>query len=490
MKNKTFFLKLLILAESDPKTYKYLKNQQILLSKIEKEGFLPEYIETREKESDTKEKEHEMLELTRKLIQLPPHSTELPQGRLAELFYQVGFYEEPAIEPKEFFELSKSKPDNAIKFLDKTPGNWIHFIGQIMVVVDLFINEATKDQNKLIDVATVTPIKNMVSTILLAFSKYGNIEDSNKKLFLSFSDSLIKLSEKIIDLLDDEIMFINISLNYGSKEFLEQYLTAARFNDFTTYNQIIAGLDKNTLLSSKINSPIINKTLLFLETNFNDVISLIKKKEMLKLSTADEIKNKLVNYFISHEEPQRTELFNIFNESEVTISEDQLNIIVNDIITKSDYEKLTKILNINKYVPILNNKSSKIKELINRSELNNQAFINLTDILWTVKNIILFKLFDNEFLGELLKKLEVLIDVSVYKSYIEILTKNEILKMEPKKLFIPEYIGFLKRLHELKKGDNKSSEGKIKSALKRKLTEFINKLKKGGVENGNNSRRK
>jgi hypothetical protein len=329
----------------------------------------------------------------------------------------------------------------------------------------------------------------MVSTILLAFSKYGNKEESHKKLFHSFSDSLIKISENILNLLDDESMFMNVSLNYGSKEFLEQYLTTTRFNDFKIYKQIIDSLDKNILLSSEIISPIIDKTLIFLETNLNEVINLIKEKEMLKLNISDDIKNKLVDFFINHGDPHRTELFNLFNENNVNVSEKQLDIIVDDIMIKSDYDKLTKILDLNKYESILHKKLSEIKKLIRGSELNNQAFINLMNNLWEEKNILRFTLFDKNLLDEISKKLEALIEIDIYKSYIIILTKKEILGIAQKTTYISEYIKFLTHLHESKRGDNKTPEGKIKSNLKRQLKNFINKIKKGGVKNGSNSRR-
>ena len=68
--SKAFILKLLILAESDNKTYKYLKDNLDKIGGIEKEGQFAKELENKYKSQGEKE----VLQKSKILLRLPPLS--------------------------------------------------------------------------------------------------------------------------------------------------------------------------------------------------------------------------------------------------------------------------------------------------------------------------------------------------------------------------------------------------------------------------------
>jgi len=478
MKDKTFFLKLLILAESDNKTYKHLKDHQELIPEIERDDFPGEY--KKERGGD-----EEKLDLSRKLLQLPPHSTVLDPGRLAELFYLIGFYEEPTPDPKEFLKLARTNPPKAIKFLDQAPASWAHFSGQVVPELNKSIENITADPSKINDLNFISPVKNMITTSALAFSEYGNKENSeHKQLFKSFI-SLFKpllptIGDNIVNMIDKESQLLDVNLDFASIEFWQQYLLAPRFQDAARFSEIVKALDQQKLLSSDVVKPILDKTLSFLETNCDLMVVLIREKELLKTKNSKEFQNQLISFFVSHGEPHRVCLFNLFKE--VAILEEFQEQIIDDLLAKLDYQKLAEVLDSKQLrSSLVSQRTKNLKDLlIQNADFSNQQCIELITKLWQPANATAFGLFDSNFLNNYIDRANLISDLNIKKLYINLLTADEILKEAENQGAQRMCSAVLQKLNNELHGSYKTPEGKQIIQMKRKLTIAAKKLKGGG----------
>lgn len=482
--NKVFLLKLIILAESDNETYRYLKDRQDLIPEIEKNDFKEEYKNKRAKKNES---ELEKLELTRKLLQLPPHSNALSAGELAELFYRVGFYEEPTPDPREFLLYAKTNPNEAMKFLEKIPGSWMHFSAQIVPELDKVISDLQGDAAKLDDSNIVNPVKKMFKTFFLTFSKYGNNENKeNRNLFDSTCSLPIRLSNNAFRIIDNETDFFNLCLSFGSTECLQQYLSLPRFDDFNNFNQVILNLDQKALAESGITKSILDKVYFFLGANFDATIPLIREKKMLMFRNSEEFRNQLLTFFTSHGEPQRTVLFDllkVFLNSEVNkIS------LIDDLLNKHDCEKLSALLADESYISILSTKRNiELKQFITKDmDLNETQCTNLLTNLWTDKKLGVLGFLDKNFLTEFGNKINAIQDFDTKKPYIELLSNKNLVETILSIGAKGSYLEVLNFLNNNLKGNNHSEEGKKISLLKRSVTSFLTKMK-GGVKHGRRS---
>jgi len=480
--NKVFLLKLIILAESDNETYRYLKDRQDLIPEIERGDFSEDYKKQRAK------LEPEKLELSRKLLQLPPHSNTLTAGELAELFYRVGFYEEPTPDPREFLRYAKEDPNEAMKFLEKIPESWMHFSAQIVPELEKEVASMQQDPAKLDDSNLVNPVKNMFKTFLLTFSKYGVSEKpENKSLFDSACAIPFQLSDNSFKIIDNETEFFNLCLKFGSAECLEQYLSLPKFQTFDNFNLLVRNLDQEILLKSDISTGILDKTYSFVQDNFDTTISLVKEKEMLEFKNSDQLYRRLSDLFINHGEPQRTILFDLlmnFSNSE----EDKL-ILIDDLLSKHDCEKLAGLLDDEGFMTILSTKrNEELKNFIAKEiDLNETQCINLLTKLWTERRIGVFGNLDKNFLTEIGKRVNEIQNFDVKRTYIDLISNKNLSESISSIGAKSSYIEMLNYLNNNLQGNNKSDEGKKTSLLKRSITSFLT-IMKGGVKHGRKSR--
>ena len=495
-KDKIYLLKLIILAESDRETYRYLKDHQDVIPGIEASDFSAPYKNFRidnKGEEDSNATVNSRLEVSRKLIQMPPLSTALGEGRLAKLFYLVGLYEEPTPDPIEFLGLSMTKPEEAVKYLEQVPTDWSHYVSQLTPEVNRYVSEFQSDPAKLNDQQVVTPAKNVVKTILLAFGEYGDKDnDENKDLFKSFFNYLLPLDnnlpvgDKLPVVVPDETNLFKLSLVYSSDELIKQYLSTLRFSNVQNFIGLINGIDTETLKMSEFINPIFEKTLLFLETNFNETVTLVKEKQLMNCKHSENLQAQLVSFFTTHGEPQRTELFNLFKE--FPMLKENMSVIIDDILSKNDLQKLLEVVNDIKFKSVLTERrTNELKNtiIINGMNLNEESTENFLENLWE-NHLSEFRLLDTSFVKGLIGRIKEIQDLNLKNRYIEMFIKKslieKILTMKAKE----DYIKVLNYLYDYL-DENTQPENSKKSQLKGNITRFIKKLK-GGVRNARRTR--
>ncbi|PJE57451.1 MAG: hypothetical protein COU82_01910 [Candidatus Portnoybacteria bacterium CG10_big_fil_rev_8_21_14_0_10_38_18] len=481
--DKTFLLKMIMVADLKTSAYKFLSKNQATLTGLETDpnGDLPDnYLnELKDKEGKIKEVDREILGKILKIIRTEPLSSRL-ESPLSKIFYLVGFFEELQPDTIEFNKFAAEAPDRAIEFLVKIEWDFDSRISSLIAEIsqdagklDFDINQANDDQKKILNT-----FRNRTSTMIKVLNNYTSREGFTKKIegvTTQFFSIFPPLSDRLKDGLGNlEIPLLNLALSLTTEEFWGKLMEINSFNDFNNLTRVIDSLDTQKTHDSAVSKPLFNKLNSFLDSNFDDVIKLIENKNLLTANTSDELQGTIANFFtLQSDINRRDKIFELFKANEVIFT--NYLIIMDDLLNKSDYQKLEILINNQRSSQILSSqRAQKLKDfIITVADLNNEQFLNFFKSLWTQENIRRFNLLETNFLNSLIDKLNQ-VNPDFKQNYIGILINVDLKETISNMGATMAYINGIDLLKQ-----------NLDKNLRAKLTRFQTALKGGG----NNARK-
>lgn len=413
--DKTFLLKMIMIADLKTSAYKFLSKNQATLTGLETDpnGDFPDnYLNgLKDKEGKIKEADREILGKILKILRTEPLSTRL-ESPLSKIFDLVGFFEELQPDTIEFNKLAAENPDEAIELLGKIDWDFDSRISSLIAEIsqdagklDFDITQSNDDQTKILNT-----FRNRINTMIKVLNSYTSREGFSKKIegvTAQFFSIFPPLGEKLKDSLSElEIPLINLALSLATKEFWQKLMEVNSFNDFDNLARIIGSLDNQKILDSAVSEPLFNKLNSFLDTNFDDVIKLIENKTLLTAKASNELQSALASFFTTQSDINRRDrIFELFKTNKV----DSANylIIMDDLLNKPDYQKLGILINDQRSSQILfSQRSQQLKDfIVTVADLNNEQFLNFFESFWTQENIRKFNLLETNFLNSLVDEL-------------------------------------------------------------------------------------
>lgn len=460
---KTFLLKMIMIADLSTAAYKFLAKNQSILSQVENrqiEDFPEDYV----KNSVLTQKERDNLNKILQIIRTPPLSKELTVD-ISTSFQLVGSFEEQIPETTKFNEHAGKNPAEAINFLQSIEWDFEPRLSSLAAEISQEIGKIDFDPNGSLDEnqeLLLSELRHRTRTVLLVIENYlekERLEKIVKKVFSPLFENYISLGQHFSSTLSDlEQDFIDKALNLDSKNFFEKFFALDKFNsDFDELKNTINYLGSEKLAKSPVVITLVsNKVLSFIAENTAEAVKIIEDKKLLEI---EEVQLRLVDYFLSENDPGKRDL--VFSKINFdSMLNDKKDETLENLFSNEEFLKIQELIKNEHLNP------DKFRDLVSKHELS-ESSITFFESIWKEPFIDTFNFLEESFFNSLGKKIYSIPEDPVKEKYIEILTSNHLVdffRKEPK-----EKKKYIKLLTDFKSHLIRGQKAKVTRFVNRKL---------------------
>lgn len=430
-----FLLKIIILAESDYKSYSHFSNSLDQVPNAEEgPGILNQtYKEELEATTTSVDKRiilNKRLEKTRILLSVSPRSKDI-KIPLSEMFTLVGSFEEELPDASEFLHLAGTDSNKATKFLsDSFSWDWKNVLNQLLGDISQSLESIKTEDNE----KRSTEIRKQIKTFLSSIGNYntGTESDEAQKLINSFLILLPSLNDKfpilLSENLDEEIY--NLALSVNSDGFWNEIFAQPYWQDMGHFKAMLSKLTEVSLKNSSSTPLVLHKILQYLEQEFDPLFEEIRNKKLLGVTNSGSFQKDLASYFLNNSDASKAnKLLDIFMGS-VTISPEVEIMIIDHFLGAVDLERIHKILTNNEYSNKLSKERlSQFKQLLlDHLDLQNGFFKDIIRNIFKPNVFSQYRLWLDGFLKTFASSICSLTDNNIKKEYIEIMLNKSLIR--------------------------------------------------------------